>query len=456
MKARLAHITQRAKTLVRWGKKNTSLKGRLLLAAALWLSAMILAAGVIIPTLIHQYLVDDAKIQLTHALDELSANIEVDDSGNLILDGRLSDPRFQRPYSGLYWSVMTEEQSLRSRSLWDKQIDVKDKGRHANGPNKEKLITVYRTLYLPELNEPVFAIVGVDEDPVEEALQSIIGQLWIILTLLFIGVLILIGAQVTWSLKPLSNMQKELVDLRNGEADSLNANYPKEIAPVIHDLNALLFHYQELLDRARNHAGNLSHALKTPLSVAKNDIRQLPEEYQSQLLIPIEQIQGHIDYHLGRARMAGARNILSVKSNPSDHVDFISIAFDKVFAEREILLINEIEPELNVAVEEVDLDEMIGNLMENAYKWARSTIRVHSEVIEDTVKISIEDNGPGIPEEDRKQALKRGVRLDETTPGTGLGLNIVNEMAHSYRGGLTLNESSMGGLKATLTLKLAT
>jgi signal transduction histidine kinase len=153
--------------------------------------------------------------------------------------------------------------------------------------------------------------------------------------------------------------------------------------------------------------------------------------------------------------MAGSMNILSVATSPSERVDAISMAFDKVYAEREVILINELDSEDHIAVDKTDLDEMLGNLLENGYKWAHSMIRVHSEQVEgNQIQIMIEDNGEGIPESEFEQVIKRGIRLDETTPGTGLGLNIVSEMAHSYRGSLELSKSAMGGLKATLTFPL--
>jgi len=181
----------------------------------------------------------------------------------------------------------------------------------------------------------------------------------------------------------------------------------------------------------------------------------LDSETQFRLCTPINQIQDHIDYHLGRARMAGSMNILSVKSTPSSRVDAISMAFDKVYADRNITLINELDSDLNVAVEQTDLDEMLGNLLENSYKWANSMIRVHSSQNKENIHIIIEDDGPGIPKENRSQVIKRGVRLDEATTGSGLGLNIVSEMAHSYRGQLTLETSTLGGLKASLDLHLS-
>lgn len=442
-------------TLSKPNLKNISLKSRLLLAAAFWLGAMILAAGIGIPKLVNDYLIDDVKQQLNLTLDELTANIEVDKNNQLVMLERLSDPRFYQPYSGVYWRAATQDQTLRSRSLWDKNLSVTDKPirKIIKGAKGESLIYVEQNIYLPELGDPVTIIVGLDEDPLESTLHKLTGQVWIILGLLFIGVLLLIGIQVSWSLLPLNKMQRELAMLRKGEQQVLSSNYPKEISPLVSDLNALLFHYQELLERARNHAGNLSHALKTPLSVLKNEIAALPEEKQQKLSQPANQLQDHIDYHLGRARMAGAMNILSVKSSPSERIDAISMAFDKVYAANDITLINELDSELEVTVDQTDLDEMVGNLLENAYKWANSIIRVHSTDLENgNIELIIEDDGTGIPPEQLEQVIKRGVRLDETTPGTGLGLNIVNEMAHSYRGSLELAESSMGGLKATLIL----
>lgn len=436
--------------------KRLSLKSRLVLAAIVWLTAMVIAVGVSVPNQVFNYMVDDTKSQLTIYMDEISASLEADETGNLSLTTNLSDPRFNRPYSGLYWSAKTEKELLRSRSLWDKKITTDKKDKDYLGARNEKLIYIKTTLYYPDYDGPIDVIIGIDEQPIEDTVGSLMGQLWIILALLYLGVLAVIFLQVQWSLSPLTKMHKELSQLRSGDKTRLDQDYPKEVAPVVSDLNALVFHYQELLERARHHAGNLSHALKTPLSVLKNEISSLDDQTQSLLQPPVDQIQSQIDYHLGRARMAGSKNILSVRANPSQRVDAISMAFDKVYAERGVTLINELDSDIDVAVDKTDLDEMVGNLLENAYKWSDSIIRVHSESKDnDDIEIIVEDDGPGIPDQDIKQAVERGVRLDETTPGTGLGLNIVSEMAHSYRGKLTLSRSSMGGLKAVLSLKLS-
>lgn len=441
-------------------RRNLSLKSRLFLAATLWLSTMIVAAGIGIPLLVKDYLVSDIQAQLQLSLDEIAANVSVDHNKHLIMHSPLSDHRFNQPYSGLYWLIQSDRQTLRSRSLWDKTITHHTQGHRSiqQGARGETLIVLTQSLYLPTLSSSVQVTVGVDEAPVRVTIQHITKQLWFILALLFSGILFFIGLQVSWSLRPLNKMQKELLDLKAGHKEALEAHYPKEVSPLVEDLNALLFHYQELLARARRHAGNLSHALKTPLSVLRNDIRNLPPEQQVELLTTIEQIQSQIDYHLSQARIAGSMNILAAKASPSVRIDWISQAFDKVYAHRRIMVINELDSELMVAVEESDLDEMLGNLLENSYKWANSLVRVYTEAAEQkhTVRLCIEDDGPGIAEHERAQALERGVRLDEQTSGTGLGLHIVNEMVHSYRGKLTLESSStLGGLKAVLTLKCA-
>jgi len=435
--------------------KRLSLKSRLVLAAIVWLTAMVIAAGVSVPTQVFNYMVGDTKSQLSIYMDEIAASLEADEKGALTLTTNLSDPRFNRPYSGLYWSARTDADLLRSRSLWDQKIEAK-KGikKEYFGARDEKLIYLKTTLYYPDYDGPIEVLVGIDEQPIEDTVRDLMSQLWIILALLYFGVLAVIMLQVQWSLHPLTKMHKELSQLRSGDKKQLEEDYPKEVAPVVSDLNALVFHYQELLERARHHAGNLSHALKTPLSVLKNEIHNFDSETQKLLQPPVDQIQSQIDYHLGRARMAGSKNILAVRANPSERVDAISMAFDKVYASREIALINELDSDVEVAVDKTDLDEMVGNLLENAYKWSSSIIRVHSQQSkEGDIDIIIEDDGPGIPDDKIQQAVKRGVRLDETTPGTGLGLNIVSEMAHSYRGKLTLSSSSMGGLKAVLSFK---
>ncbi|MCG3862609.1 MULTISPECIES: HAMP domain-containing sensor histidine kinase [unclassified Photobacterium] len=433
-------------------KGQPSIRNRLLSAAAIWLLAITLTAGYLVPSFIKSYLIDQEKTQLYLYLDQITALVDIDAHGRVFLDGRLSNPRFNSPYSGLYWSLKLNNQHLRSRSLWDTTISGNNEDGF-EGPNKQSLIVVKRKFLLPDSDYPVELSVAINQDRLLKTLQQLTRGLWLILTIMAIGILTLTTLQVSWSLWPLRKLRRNLKLVREGRSTELTGLYPVEIQPVIDDLNALLFHYQELLLRARNHSGNLSHALKTPIAILNNEVALLDEPTKAKLEPALQQLQQHIDYHLGRARMAGAINILAAKTAVSSRVDAISLAMDKVYATRDIILVNELESDVMVAVESRDLDEMIGNLIENSYKWANSLIRVYQESGKSgQITLVIEDDGIGIAEEKCKQVLNRGVRLDESTPGTGLGLNIVNELAHSYRGDLILSKSQRGGLKASLIL----
>lgn len=432
--------------------KHLSLKNRLLLTTTLWLSLMLVSAGLLIPYLINDYLTTDIKKTLSHSMDEIIANLEVDNNGKLVQSGQLSDPRFKRPYSGLYWYAESKKQTLRSRSLWDSSLQ--EKKHHYLGPNNEELITIKKSISLFDVKGPVSIVVGIDKAPLSSTIEQVMQRIWLLLSLLFIGVFTLISFQVKWSLKPLSKLQTELQKLRDGEQNALKQYYPNEIQPLVTDLNALVFHYQELLDRARHHAGNLSHALKTPLSILKNETETLPEEKKKHFEPALYDLQHHIDYHLNRARMAGSKHILSANSSPSKRIDSMSIAFDKLYSQHSILVINEIDYDLLVNIEQTDLDEILGNLLENGYKWATSIIRITANIVDDFVEINIEDDGLGIPENKFKEVLKRGIRLDESVKGTGLGLNIVQEVIHSYRGKLNISRSHLGGAKITVYLPL--
>ena len=434
---------------------SASLRSRLLLAAAVWLLVMTTSASYIVPNFIKTYLVNQETQQLSLYLDQLSGLINIQSNGSLFIEGVLSNPRFQTPYSGLYWVIQSKHQTLRSRSLWDSTIK-KDDDQNYIGPDHQTLLLTQRIIYLPDHEQAVDLRVAINENRLVSTIESMTHGLWLILVIMALGILALIWLQVSWSLLPLQKLQINLKKMRDGDNEQLSGKYPTEVMPLIDDLNALVFHYQELLLRARNHAGNLSHALKTPISILNNEVSLLDQDHQARLLPALNQLQQHIDYHLGRARMAGAANILSAKCAPSMRVDAISLAMDKIYADRNILLVNELDSDLFVNVEKSDLDEIIGNLIENSYKWAKSLVRVHLKSQTETkATIVIEDDGMGIDEKEFETVLQRGMRLDETTPGTGLGMNIVHELVHSYRGVMELSRSQLGGLRVTLILPKA-
>lgn len=424
---------------------NLSVRNRLILVTALWLSLIVSLTGTVIPLLMSYQLEQNAKSELNFTLEELTDLLRSNPTQDLNKI-TLSNSKLYEKKQDRFWLIEFDDRLYGSPSLAGK--DLYDKSELPD----HKLVIVHDKLYI-EPHGKVKIWVALDDKDLDESLELLTGVLWFILSCLFFGVLILVAVQVRWSLKPINSMQNELLRLKSGNIEKLENRYPKELAPLAGSLNDLLFHYQDLLRRARNHTGNMAHALKTPLAALKNQIGQLPDQQKNDMQESVSRIERYIDYHLTRARVAGSNTILSVKSSPSQRVEAINIAFDKVYAEREILLINELDDDLEVKVDSADLDEMLGNLLENAYKWANSLIRVYAEQAgENQLKLIIEDDGKGIDEQEFQTVLKRGARLDEKVAGTGLGLNIVQEIAQSYQGSIELSHGQRGGLKVILIL----
>ena len=414
------------------------------------MSLVLVSTAVFLPKVIENFLYSQLSEQVNLYLDDLTAFVDLTPEGKPVLLEQVADPRFRKPYSGWYWEITTPAGSLRSRSLWDSQTRL-NKFRH---DDDRPLFYLSRELLLGELDTPIKVAVGVDSTSIDDTLDILVGGILIALGAIALSMLALLWWQIRWSLKPMQQLQEDLQSVRGGNNDKLRNHYPVEVQPVVDDLNVLLFHYTELLERARSHTGNLAHALKTPLSIIRNETESLPEEQQKVLKPAVQQLQDRMNYHLGRARVAGSVQILAVQSCPADVVDNVTMAFEKAYMEREVILVNELDDELKVGVEVRDLEEMLGNLIENAFKWSSGLIRVHSETIGDAMALYIEDNGPGLSKDQFEVVLQRGVRMDEQTPGTGLGLNIVLDIARSYQGDLILSSSKMGGLQAQLQLPL--
>jgi signal transduction histidine kinase len=464
LRSRLTHI----------GRKLTphhlSLKQRFYATTLLWLALLGAVAAVAIPTIVDLFLRQNSTEQLDLVYDDLLANLEWDAEGQLHLTGNVSDARYQQPYSGFYWRVAANDQVLRSRSLWDTDLTQHEDKSHNSrenvqastywfddddpiiGAKGEVLIILSKTITLVGDSAPVQVIVGIDEEPLELMVLKISSSIGFILFAVVLGLCAVLFIQLAWTFRPLKQLQNSVNDLEKGKADSVVGRYPKEIMPLVDDLNALLFHYQDLLERSRHHAGNLSHALKTPLTVLKQDASNLSPDVRAPILQSIAQLQTHIEYHLAQARVAGAKNILAVESNPSNVVDSLSMAFDKVYQQRDILLVNEVDDELRLAVDEQDLNEIIGNIIENGYKWATTQVRVSASKVGQHVIIKVEDDGPGVDEKQCQELATRGRRFDETTLGSGLGLSIAKVAAESYSGQVEFSRSQRGGLCVAVTL----
>lgn len=461
------------------GRWSGSLRVRLLAATLAVLVLALVAAGFLLSGLFRDHVMRQAETTLTHQLDQVTTRLAFDAAGQPLLDPlTLSDPRWQRPYSGLYWQIDQMPSSpgsagqrkgvLRSRSLWDTSLALDNDSlgdgavhRHTGaGPQGAPLLILERTVRLGEQPDTRWRlVVATDMQAISQAVSRFNGMLAVSLGLLWL-LLVLAGvAQVAVGLSPLWAMQRALVDVREGRTPRLQGRFPTEVQPLIDDFNGVLDRNAEVVERARTQAGNLAHALKTPLSVLGQAAAQQQAASPDDKLAPLvhEQVntaRRHIDWHLARARAAAAQGLPGMRTPLAPTLAGLVRVMARVHADRSVSVHTDVpDTSLAFAGEEQDLQEMLGNLLDNACQWARTEVRVSASRVGPQLHIVLEDDGPGIPPDRLDTVLTRGVRLDESTPGSGLGLAIVADLAQGYGGQVTLSHSpKLGGLRVQLNL----
>tara|TARA_R110000850_G_scaffold102387_6_gene211390 strand:+ start:1079 stop:2455 length:1377 start_codon:yes stop_codon:yes gene_type:complete len=439
----------------RWAKRSISL--RLLLAVLVMVGLALPIAGTLLS---HHY-----RTSATQAFDErLAATLNVIMAGvtydrlaqQLVHDQALGDPRFENVYSGWYWQITDGAQNtLASRSLWDQRLPVVENenlsARSISGPRDQSLRMVERDIYLAPLEAPLHISVAARDDVLTDDIGEFQHLLWgglIGLGALLIGVLAL---QVRWGLAPLRRMHANLHDVEQGRSEQLDTRLPEELATLAASMNAVLARDQRLIERGRHTAGNLAHALKTPLSVMRLQLRQLPEANRAAWEVELARIDSAVRHHLARASAAG------------EGVRFAPIALHTTLApllnglarlaqRRGIVLRQTWGQSIRVHMDEQDIQELVGNLMDNALRWAQSEVALDVQVDEQRLMLTVRDNGPGMSEAECQQAVQRGKRLDEQRSGSGLGLAIVTDLVALYSGQMHLTRASTGGLEVVVEL----
>lgn len=454
---------------------NGSLRFRLLAATVVALCVALVLAGLMLAGLFRDHVLRQFESGLVGQLDQLTARLVVDAQGQPQIDGqRLSDPRWDRPYSGLYWQIdrlsadgQTRRAVLRSRSLWDDTLALEadalaDGQRHVHhgvGPQQRQVLLVERTVRTAESAGVGWrVVVASDLAPTEQAVRDFNRSL--ALSLLGLGILLVLAAlaQVAVGLAPLKTLQGALNRVRAGQAPRLQGQFPRELQPLTDDFNAVLDNNAAATARARTQAGNLAHALKTPLAVLAQ-AASAPGERDALPALVSEQValaQRQLAWHLASARAAATQGLLGQRTAVGPVLQGLLRVMAKVHAERGLQWrTGPIPDSVWFAGEAQDLQEMLGNLLDNAGRWAREVVAVSTEQRGARLLITIDDDGPGIEPARRAAALKRGVRLDESAPGSGLGLHIVTDLAALYGGTLALDEGAAGGLRAQLDLPAA-
>ena len=435
-------------------RRTGSLRLRLLSAAALSIVIALFLTGFALNRLFENQVRDRVTKSLEDDLLQIAGAVELTADGRLKAEHAPADPRYRQPYSGRYWRIAVEAappgmvvpRPLLSSSLWDFDLDADG----AIGPENEPLIAVRRVIGLHTGGMPLklsvlVAAVGTE---VERPLAELRQQLLLALSL--IGVVLIAGAwmQVTVGLRPLRQLTSELVDIRKGKAFRLAGCFPAEVAPLVTELNDVLDLRDASLDRARRRAGDLAHGLKTPLTVLSAIARQLRREGRVTEADDIEEqadlMLRHVERALVRARLSSGKGhaaselpalLLKVLGAVSRLPDAETLRFEVLLPE-----------EASVPIEQRDLTELLGNLLDNARKWARSRVRITYEA----PLLTVEDDGPGVPEAELARLGERGRKLDESKQGAGLGLSIVEDIADIYGLAVTYGRSGLGGLKVQI------
>lgn len=450
--------------------REASLSRRLLAAAAAFIAVAIVVAAVVIGFVLHRFVQGQIDQRLDTQIVFLSSLLRAGGDGKLFLVGNADGPPFERPRRGWYWQVDGPNNVLRAQSLEGADLDspevaarVKrppreaDRGPRAErpipadgiGPDDEHLHYRIKQVTIPAgaatiiVSAPRGAVLG----PLREAMVTLAISLGVLGLALVLAILL----QVRLGLRPLERLRRAVADVRGGVIARVPDGQPLEIQPLVHELNGLLAQNEANLERARRHVANLAHGLKTPLATLA--IALSDRKHDAETLHPLVGLmERRIRHHLGRARSAALSGPVRTQTLIAPRVGDLGEVLAKIHAGRAITLAIDVPSQLATACEAQDLDEMLGNLMDNGFQWARRKVAVRAVADERMVVLAIEDDGAGLMPDQLAQVLRPGERLDEAAPGFGFGLSITRELAELYGGCLDLGASPLGGLRALLRL----
>lgn len=454
--------------------RRPSLVRRLVVLAAGWSLTVLLVSAVVLALLFQQAALRRFDQGLSELIDNLMAGTTVDAQGE-VLAPALTDLRALRAYSGRYWQLVEPLPEggwrilVRSRSLWDAELTAPENlverleaapGEpvvyDVPGPLNQPLRAMASRATLDQRETPVIFMAAEDRSPIDRDIRGFITATAVAFLLLGVGLVGAVVFQVRFGLRPLFALRREVASVRRGKAERIAGRYPVELEPLASELNALVSHNQEVVERQRTHVGNLAHALKTPLSVMLTEARQSQGELGEVVERQAEVMRHQVDHHLRRARAAARTPGRGERTEVAEVLDELARTLSRIFQDKGVEIDWDAEDDLFFQGERQDLLEMAGNAMENAAKWCRGKVRVRAEPLTaERLRLVIEDDGPGLPPDRWSEVLRRGARLDESAPGSGLGLAIIDELARAYGGDLRLDQARLGGLAVVLDLPRA-
>ncbi|MEM7251655.1 MAG: sensor histidine kinase [Pseudomonadota bacterium] len=435
---------------------SKSLVARLLTGVVLWTTVLVLAGALVLTSLFTNAVERGFDARLNVLLESLIAVTEVSEVGTITTTRSIPDPAFERPFSGWYWQInRVDHEPLRSRSLWDETLaaDATAGPRSATGPEGEELRILTREIAFAALAEPLrYTVTGPREEIRRDSARfrtAALVSLGILGSLLLLVLLV----SIRRGLRPLGEVGDALSRIRHGREERITGEYPDELTPLVREINALMEANTSIVERARTHVGNLAHALKTPLAVLSNERDRLDQASQATIGTQLDRMRATIDQSLARARAAATAAVTTATTPLEDVVDALVRTLTKIHRNRELEFSDNLPPGLVFRGEQADLEEILGNVLDNAAKWAKRHIRVSATSEEPGwIVVVVDDDGPGLPPDRRGEVLQRGKRLDESVPGSGLGLSIVKDMTGMYAGSVSLDESPDAGLRVILRL----
>jgi signal transduction histidine kinase len=446
--------------------RKGSIAASLFWLSAGWLVIALVATGFLLTDLYSRALDNSLSDSLDFQVESLTgALLETGDPTSDEI--RVTDPRFDRPRSGWYWMIRDADGTLYNLSTSVVGIDVPAMMGPTDGRGRRtavvddafgtRLRVVERTVTLAPKTFQIVVTGNLSE--ILELVEGFRGQTFIVLGAVGVMLAIMSAIVARIAMRPISRLSRAIESVREGESVTVTGTYPREIAPLAEEVNELLRSNAQIIERARNQVGNLAHGLKTPIAVLRNEAASTKGALAEVVLAESDKMSSMVSTYLERARLAARTSVVGKKADST----MIMLRLTRVM--------RKIHPDVTIAFQrpdaslpwfrgdEADLEEMAGNLLDNACKWSKGQVGVRlSSERSDTgamLLIRIDDNGPGLSEDDAQKVLRRGVRLDEKTPGTGLGLDIVKELVDVYGGSLALKRSALGGLLVELRLPTA-
>jgi signal transduction histidine kinase len=455
--------------------RANSLAFRLIAAASLWSALALVVAGVVLTSIYRQNAERGFDDRLGVYLNSLiGALAEQPPVAPIAYPGNLGEQLFELLYSGWYWQIREPDDGrvlLASHSLFSDTLDIAGARNVRNeggietgiltGPDNQTLRVLSQTVTFTQDHRYDVLVAG-DVSDLEVEIATFRTTVVVVLAVFGIGLILAALTQIRWGLRPLDRVRAGLANLRSGQQTRFEeGGLPAEVEPLVKELNALLESNQDIIARARTQVGNLAHALKTPLSVILNEARASRTPLGVKVAEQAQIMRKQINHYLDRARIAGQLDIIGAVTEVDPTISRLARAMRRIHGERGIELDYAGANGARFKGEQQDLEEVVGNLVDNACKWARSSVAVSVDYAapngEGTGRLAIfiDDDGPGLTEAEMAAATERGRRLDESKPGSGLGLSIVTDLVAMYSGAFRLSRSPSGGLRAEVDLPAA-